>query len=51
MTKKHFKILAEELLFIQDLEVRWVAAEAVAQACVRLAPNFNREKFMEACGL
>lgn len=51
MSKKHFKVLAEEISLIEDLDARWEAAHAVVRACVRLAPNFDREKFVEACGL
>lgn len=51
MSKEHFKVLAEEISFIEDLDARREAAHAVMRACIRLAPNFDREKFIKACGL
>ena len=55
MTKKDFIALAEELAHIRPniidpLYVEWIICiKAVASACKYNNPNFDREKFIEAC--
>lgn len=51
MTKKHFKILAEEIRFMLDPMQRLNAAAAVAAACKRINPRFDVQKFYAACGV
>jgi len=51
MTKKHFQALADEIACISDDTARRAAARAVANACKRFNPSFDRERFFAACGL
>jgi hypothetical protein len=51
MTRKHFKILAEEIRHISDEVQRLSAAKAIAVACKRISPNFDTQRFYEACGV
>ena len=46
MTRKHFKALAEALR-ISEASAKTV--KEVALVCARHNPNFNWEKFREAC--
>ena len=49
MSRKHFKVLAEQIALIPDLSMRIAAAHAVAKACRRLNPRFELERFLRAC--
>ncbi len=51
MTKKHFKILAEEISKIIDINQRLITASVTAIACTKINPRFDKQKFFEACGL
>ena len=51
MTRKHFRTMAQNLLAIQDLNQRKVAAEAFADVAAAANPRFNRTMFLAACGL
>ena len=51
MTRKHFKLIAEQIAQIVDLEARMMAAQAVAAACRQDNPRFDPSKFYEACGV
>ena len=51
MTRKHFKLIAEQIAMIADLEARMMAAQAVAAACRQDNPRFNPSRFYEACGV
>ena len=51
MTRKHFQALADEIKEIADVVARRLAAEAVARACKRMNPAFNKDRFIAACGL
>ena len=57
MSRKHFEALAHELRRVRpagrdDLEnEQWIeCCKAVATACRSVAPTFDREKFLKACG-
>ena len=49
MSRKHFKVLAEQIALIPDLTMRITAAHAVAEACSRFNPRFKIERFLRAC--
>ena len=51
MTRKHFKLLADQIAQIADPGIRYVAAQAVAAACRQDNPRFDPSKFYEACGV
>jgi hypothetical protein len=51
MTRKHFRTMAQNLMAIQDLTQRKVAAEAFADVAASANPRFNRTMFLAACGL
>lgn len=51
MTRKNYEAMANELLFIQDLEVRERIAEAFASVAKADNPRFDRIRFFEAAGL
>ena len=55
MTKKHFKALADVIKLAADSgmsqqQLRAIAV-GIALVCKRDNPAFNRDKFIEACGL
>jgi hypothetical protein len=49
MTKRDFKLLAEQIAKIADPGIRYMAAQAVAAACRQDNPRFDPSKFYEAC--
>ena len=51
MTRKHFETLALEISYITDVTARKLAAMAVANASARYNSNFNRTRFLTACGV
>jgi len=51
MSRKHFITLAQKISEIQDVQARRIAAEAVADACAEHNNQFNRQRFLEACGV
>lgn len=51
MTRKDFKILAEEIRNMLDPIQRLNAAAAVAAACTRINPRFDVQRFYVACGV
>ena len=51
MTKRHFIALAREISEIQDYAARCLAADAVARAAAQFNPNFDRARFLAACGV
>ena len=51
MTRKDFKLLADQIAQIVNLEARMMAAQAVAAACRQDNPRFDPSKFYEACGV
>lgn len=51
MSKKHFTKLAARLATIKNLEARRQAAEAVAEVAAETNGQFDRARFMAACGL
>ena len=51
MTRKNYKAMANELLFIQDKDARQKMAEAFATIAKADNPRFDRIRFMEAAGL
>jgi hypothetical protein len=51
MTKKHFITLAKEISFISPISARVLAAEAVANASAQHNNNFDRARFLIACGV
>ena len=64
MTRKHFNLLAGALWAVRPkppisgtmihgaLTVQWQAdCEAVADVCQKANANFNRDRFLSACGI
>jgi len=51
MTRKHFVALASEIASINDDLSRRAAAFAVARACAKFNQNFDRARFLSACGI
>jgi len=51
MTRKHFKLIADQIAKIAEPEARMMAAQAVAAACRQDNPRFDPSKFYEACGV
>ena len=60
MTKKHFEALAAALNGVGPLHgdmstkdaIQWRSdVEAVAAVCARFNPNFDRTRFLKACGV
>jgi hypothetical protein len=51
MSKKHFITLAKEISFISPISARVLAAEAVANAAAQHNNNFDRVRFLTACGV
>lgn len=57
MTRKHFKVIAEELKWIKpktsetDAFKQWeVTCMVMAHVCQQFNLSFNRTRFYEACG-
>lgn len=51
MTRKHFVALADEIANISDDTARLAAARAVARACAKFNPDFDRGRFLKACNV
>lgn len=60
MTRQHFELLAEEVYrFLHEdgsptplrKEQAEIAARLMGQACIRINPRFDPERFNKACGL
>ena len=56
MTKKHFEALAAELMHRapegKQARFGWIVAVcAVSDVCARFNPNFDRARFLAACGV
>lgn len=57
MSKKHFEALAAALKAMQphlteELIYQWeLDCDAVADVCARFNPNFDRARFLTACGV
>jgi hypothetical protein len=51
MSKKHFESLAKYIRAIMDPHARLQAACAVASSCAEMNPQFDTQKFFEACGV
>lgn len=51
MSRKDFCALAAAMLLIADRDLRRMVAGELASHCKRSNPNFDRARFMEACGL
>lgn len=51
MSRKHFIAMAKEISNIQNVEARKQAANAFASVAITVNSDFNRTRFMEACGL
>ena len=60
MTRKHFEALAAELKRVGPAywidatsrdTVHMAAIQAVADVCARFNPNFDRARFLAACGV
>ena len=51
MTRKNYKAMANELLFIQDKDARQKMAEIFANIAKQDNPRFDRIRFFEAAGL
>jgi hypothetical protein len=51
MTRKHFKMIADEIAKIEDKQHRAKAAGATATAFKRINAKFDLDKFYAACGV
>lgn len=51
MTRKHFRLLADEIARIISPLARLDAATGVAIACKGINPAFNKDRFFTACGV
>jgi hypothetical protein len=51
MTRKHFKMVAEIIQKIENLEDRRTMTEKHAAIFARENPRFNGKKFFQACGV
>lgn len=51
MSRKHFRLVADGFLRIEDVKARRIAAETFASVAASINPAFNRSLFMTACGL
>ena len=51
MTKKHFIDFAKTIRAIDDPNERLPIADLVAEVCSRHSGAFDRNRFLEACGL
>ena len=51
MSRKHFKLFAEAINEIQDMQQRKNVAKMVADVCKQLNSNFCYQTFYSACGL
>lgn len=51
MTRKHFKLIAENIARIENMEERKKMACHNAGLCKKSNPRFNHAKFYEACGI
>jgi hypothetical protein len=51
MSRKHFQALAAAVATISDPNNRRTVAELLASVCAASNPRFNRQRFMEACGV
>ena len=50
MTRKHFKMIADEIAKIEDKQQRAIIAAVVAAAFKRINAKFDFYKFYAACG-
>lgn len=51
MSRKHFVAIAETVRSIENLETRRHIGEMMASLCASSSRNFNRMRFLCACGL
>lgn len=51
MTKKHFKLLAEEIKNLNEPITKRDVARLVTRVASQVNPNFSYDKFYKACGL
>ena len=51
MTKKHFIALAVAIRGISNAEERERAARAIADVCAGANSQFDRKRFLRACGV
>lgn len=52
MTRKHFEALAESIRFMElDYGTKRHVAEHVANVCKQFNSGFERQRFLEACGV
>ncbi len=51
MTKKHFIALAGAIREISNPQERERAAQAIANVCASQNSNFDRARFLSACGV
>jgi hydroxylamine reductase (hybrid-cluster protein) len=52
MTRKHFDSIAASIRYMTiDSKTRKHVAEAMADTCALHNRNFDRDKFMDACGV
>jgi hypothetical protein len=50
MTRKHFIALAKAISQIANIVDRQNTAHAIADVCRAANPNFDRTRFLRACG-
>jgi len=51
MSRKHFNALAKAISTIANIPDRGRVADLIAAVCADANPNFDRRRFLAACGL
>ena len=51
LTRKHFRIVAEAIRNIEDLDTRLATHNIWSEICSRSNPLFDPERFKKACGI
>ena len=51
MTRQHFKLIAQVVSEIIDVQTRVKVAHIFADRLTATNPNFNRRRFLEACSV
>ncbi len=50
MTREHFQAIADEIATISNRDEAERTAERMARVCQQFNANFNKARFMTACG-
>jgi len=51
MSRKHFNALAKAIATIENMVDRGNVAHLIAAVCADANPNFDKRRFLAACGL